>query len=120
MSAIPASAAEIDAAWLQQVLDVGAITAVRAEDLGAGLGLLGQVTRLHLTYADAEAGPPTLIAKTQSPSPESAFVAQVMGFYDREVSFYRDLGGRLDLRTQRCHHADIAEDGARFVLLLEE
>jgi hypothetical protein len=120
MSTIPASAAEIDAAWLTAVLDGAEVTEVRAEDLGAGLGLLGQVTRLHLTYGGDEPGPPTLIAKTRSPSPESVFVAQVMGFYDREVSFYRELAADLELRTPRCHHAAIAEDGARFVLLLEE
>ena len=120
MTVIPTSAAEIDAAWLNEVLDVGPISAVRGEDLGAGLGLLGEVTRLHLTYDDGHHGPATLIAKTPSPSPESAFVAQVMGFYDREVSFYRQLAGHLDLRTPRCHHADITAEGDRFVLLLEE
>ena len=94
---------------------------MRTENLGAGLGLLGEVTRLHLTYAAGQAsGPATLIAKTQSPAPESVFVAQIMGFYDREVSFYRELGGRLEVRTPRCHHADIAADGTPFVLLLEE
>jgi aminoglycoside/choline kinase family phosphotransferase len=120
MSALPASPAELDAAWLQEALGVGALTAVTAEDLGAGLGLLGQVTRLRLTYAEPGTGPATLIAKTASPSPESVFVAQVMGFYDREVSFYRSLADRLELRTPRCYHADISDDGARFVLLLEE
>ena len=119
MSTIPASSAEIDAAWLREVLDLGVVD-VRAEDLGAGLGLLGEVTRLHLTYGAGRLGPATLIAKTQSPAPESVFVAQIMGFYDREVSFYRDLADRVDVRTPRCHHADIAADGTPFVLLLEE
>jgi aminoglycoside/choline kinase family phosphotransferase len=120
MSTIPVSASDIDAAWLDEVLDVGGITGVRTENLGAGLGLLGEVTRLHLQYAPGASGPATLIAKTQSPSPESAFVAQIMGFYDREVSFYRELSGRLEVRTPQCHHADIAADGTPFVLLLEE
>ncbi len=120
MSTIPAAASDIDAAWLDDVLDVGEVTGVRAENLGAGLGLLGEVTRLHLEYAAGSSGPATLIAKTQSPAPESVFVAQIMGFYDREVSFYRDLGGRLEVRTPRCYHADIAADGTPFVLLLEE
>ena len=119
MSAIPPSAADIDAAWLREVLDVDVID-VRAENLGAGLGLLGEVTRLHLTYASGVPGPATLIAKTQSPAPESVFVAQIMGFYDREVSFYRGLADRVGVRTPRCHHADIAADGTPFVLLLEE
>ncbi|HEV3353428.1 MAG TPA: phosphotransferase [Acidimicrobiales bacterium] len=122
MTAIPAAAADITVGWLNEVLDVGPVTDVKAENLGAGLGLLGEVTRLHLSYRADHAGdaPPTLIAKTQSPAPESAFVAQLMGFYDREVNFYRSLAGAIDVRTPRCYHADVAADGAPFVLLLEE
>jgi aminoglycoside phosphotransferase (APT) family kinase protein len=121
MTAIPASAGDITVDWLNEVLDVGTVSEVKTENLGAGLGLLGEVTRLHLSYSDAScAGPATLIAKTQSPSPESAFVAQAMGFYDREVNFYRSLAGSLDVCTPRCYHADIAAEGTPFVLLLEE
>jgi hypothetical protein len=119
MSTIPTSAADIDAAWLSEVLPWD-VVGVQAENLGAGLGLLGEVTRLHLTYGAGQPGPATLIAKTQSPAPESVFVAQIMGFYDREVSFYRNLAERVAVRTPRCHHADIADDGTPFVLLLEE
>jgi aminoglycoside phosphotransferase (APT) family kinase protein len=123
MTAIPASAADITADWLNEVLDDGAgdVIDVKIENLGAGLGLLGEVTRLHLSYRDANtSGPATLIAKTQSPSPESAFVAQAMGFYDREVNFYRSLADSIDVRTPRCYHADISAEGTPFVLLLEE
>ena len=43
-----------------------------------------------------------------------------MGFYAREVNFYRSLSATVDVRVPRCLHADIADDGAPFVLLLEE
>ncbi|MBV9041831.1 MAG: phosphotransferase [Acidimicrobiia bacterium] len=120
MTAIPAAAADITADWLTEVLD-RPVTDVKAENLGAGLGLLGEVTRLHLTYGDDDGdGPPTLIAKTQSPAPESAFVAQMMGFYDREVNFYRSAATKVDVRTPRCYHANIVAEGAPFVILLEE
>jgi hypothetical protein len=46
MTAIPASAADITVEWLNEVLDVATVSAVKAENLGAGLGLLGEVTRL--------------------------------------------------------------------------
>src|SRR4051812_9519554 len=123
MTAIPASTEDITVDWLNEVLEVGDITDVKTENLGAGLGLLGEVTRLHLSYRDDNAdgkNPATLIAKTQSPSPESAFVAQAMGFYDREVNFYRSLAGTIDIRTPRCYYADVSAEGAPFVLLLEE
>ena len=121
MSAIPASSSDITADWLGEVLGAGPIADVEAENLGAGLGLLGEVTRFRLRWADEESdGPESVIVKTQSPAPESAFVAQLMGFYDREVNFYRHLAGTVPVRTPRCHHADITAEGTPFVLVLED
>jgi len=44
---IPLTADTIDAAWLNQAFDgsVATITNVKAERLGEGVGLLGEVTR---------------------------------------------------------------------------
>lgn len=55
---IPLTADTIDAAWLNQAFDgsVATITSVRAERLGEGVGLLGEVTRLHLNYAANSSG----------------------------------------------------------------
>jgi hypothetical protein len=118
---IPESAADITPEWLSSVLSAD-VTDVRAENLGEGLGLLGEVVRLHLTYAPGADDdlPPTLIAKCQSPALENRFVAQLMGFYAREVSFYQHLSRSIPVRVPHCHHSAIAEEGAPFVLLLEE
>ena len=94
---IPESAADITPEWLTSVLSVD-VTDVRAENLGEGLGLLGEVARLHLKYAPGANGPPTLIAKCQSPALENRFVAQLMGFYAREVNFYSHLSNSIPLR----------------------
>jgi hypothetical protein len=117
---IPETTAAITAEWLNEVLDDGNVTAVRAEDLGEGLGLLGEVARLHLGYAPGTEGPPTLIAKCQSPAPENRFVGQLMGFYGREVNFYNHLADAVPVRVPRCRYAAVADDGAPFVVLLEE
>jgi hypothetical protein len=119
---IPEGAADITAAWLNEHVDLGGatVTGVRAENLGAGLGLLGDVVRLHLDYAPGAAGPPTLIAKCQSPAMENRIVAQLMGFYTREVNFYTRLAGAVPVRVPACHHAAVAPEGAPFVILLEE
>ena len=119
MSAIPGSAGDITAGWLDEVLDAGRVVGVRVEPLGTGLGLLGEVVRLHVDYEGAP-GPATLIAKLQSPAPENRFLGQVMGFYAREVSFYREVAEHVGVRVPHCHHAAIAPEGVPFVLLLEE
>jgi aminoglycoside/choline kinase family phosphotransferase len=40
--------------------------------------------------------------------------------YVKEVSFYRELVGGLNIRTPRVYHADIDDDGVRFVLLMQD
>jgi thiamine kinase-like enzyme len=120
---IPETTGAITADWLNETVDLGGakVTDVRAENLGAGLGLLGEVARLHLTYAGgAGEGPATLIAKCQSPAIENRVVAQLMGFYTREVNFYSQLATSVPVRVPRCLHAEAAIEGAPFVVLLEE
>lgn len=117
---IPAQATDITAAWLDQRLDVGTITGVSCEHIGEGVGVLGEVARLHLTYGPGEQGPPTVIAKCQSLHPDNIMLSQMMGFYEREVNFYRELAADLEMRVPQCHVAEIAEGGAPFVLVIEE
>lgn len=121
---IPVQTTDISVDWLNQVLadrgDVGVIRSVRAESMGEGVGILGELSRLHLTYADGQSGPPTMVAKCQSKFPENVFISELMGFYTREVNFYRQLSTTLNLRVPHCYFADAAPSGAPFVLLLEE
>ena len=117
---IPETTAGITVGWLNDVLGRDDITALHAEDLGEGLGLLGEVARLHLTYAAGAAGPVTVIAKCQSPAPENRIVGQLIGFYGREVNFYNHLAGSVPVRVPACLHAEVAPEGAPFVVLLEE
>ncbi|MFN5605691.1 MAG: hypothetical protein ACK49V_14185, partial [Actinomycetes bacterium] len=64
---IPTTADHLTADWLNRAFDgsVAEIVDVRAERLGEGVGLLGEVTRLHLRYRDGSEGPrpTTMIAK---------------------------------------------------------
>jgi Phosphotransferase enzyme family len=121
---IPLQTGDIDVNWLNHVLadhpGVGVINDVRAESMGEGVGILGELGRLHLSYASGQSGPSTLVAKCQSKFPENVFISQLMGFYTREVNFYNQLSATLDLRVPHCYFADAAPDGAPFVLLLEE
>ena len=41
----------------------GTVTAARAERIAVGEGFLGELARLHLSYAEGNEGPQTLIAK---------------------------------------------------------
>ncbi|MEO1063955.1 MAG: hypothetical protein AAFZ07_21255 [Actinomycetota bacterium] len=121
--AVPNQVSDIDVGWLNEVTpdDVGEVTALDARDLGTGVGILGEVARLHLTYAPGHDGPATMIAKCASPSPESVGLATAMGFYERELSFYRETAATLtDVRVPRPYHVDAAAGSVPFVLLLED
>src|SRR5688572_22589485 len=98
MGTIPAQIADITTSWLNQVLpsDVGEVESFTATRFGEGVGILGELARLSLTYRDGpSSGPATIVAKCQSPAPENQFLGQVMGFYLREVNFYREVADRL-------------------------
>lgn len=120
MLPIPASVREVTLPWLREALDghfprVGSFT---WHDLGEGVGILGEVSRLSLSFEDGSTG--TVICKCASPFPENVFLAQTMGFYQREVNFYRQTAESVDVRTPHCFHGAISDDGARFVLLIED
>jgi aminoglycoside/choline kinase family phosphotransferase len=118
---IPTTVGEITVDWLHQVLGrFGTIRQLRAESLGEGVGILGQLARLHLDYVPGTTGPATMIAKCPSPAPENQHLARAMGFYLREVSFYREVAASLTVRVPHAYHADAADDGLPFVLLLED
>jgi len=119
---IPNQATEITADWLNEHTgaEIGTVTSVRCEHIGEGVGILGEVARLHLDYAPGESGPATVVAKCQSLFAENIMLSQMMGFYAREVNFYNELADQLSMRVPACHVAEIAPEGAPFVIVMEE
>lgn len=122
MSTTPAQASEVSPDWLNghSVDDIGVVADITFEHIGEGVGVLGEVARLHLTYEDGHTGPATAIVKCQSLYPDNVVLAQMMGFYEREVNFYRELAGSLQLRVPKLYAAKIDAGGAPFVLVIEE
>jgi hypothetical protein len=78
---------------------------------------MGSTVRLAITYGDRP-GPPTLVAKLAAGDP-SARSQMAFGFR-KEVGFYRDLADTLTVRAPRCWYHAISDDGANFVLVLDD
>ncbi len=118
----PAQCDDITVDWLNANLPDarGQVTGVRVENLGAGVGILGEVARLHLTYADGATGPATMVAKCQSVAAENVFIATIMGFYRREVNFYRQIADQVPMRVPTPYIVAADPSGAPFVLVMEE
>ncbi len=112
MSDVVDGAAELTAAWLSDALGTD-VRSVAHERIGSGV--TGAAYRLAL---DSDGGPGTLVAKIAAGDEEARH--RVRNGYRAEVGFYVELADTVDIRTPRCWHAAIDDDGTRFTLLLED
>ena len=124
---IPAAPEAITAAWLTDALCRGGVisdarvASVDTEIVGAGVGFIGQLARVRLTYDRDEANAPaSLVAKFPTLDPGGRAIGNLFRFYEREVRFYEEIGGDCGLRAPKRYfsHADPAAD--QYILLLED
>ena len=87
-----------------------------------GTGQIGMCIRYEMTLSGpgVSSAPQTLIGKFPSDDPQSRATGVQLQNYIKEVSFYRELASRLDVRTPKCCYADIDGQGPDFFLLLED
>lgn len=112
----PAQPELLTTEWLSKALN-RPIEAFRVEFFGEGAGIIGQVTRVHITTKDGEE---TIIAKFPSPSADNRGVAATYDMYGREVNFYRHIAPSITLRVPICHHSEYDPETLDFVLLMED
>ncbi len=123
----PKNLAAVTAEWLDTalrrngVLSSARITRVDASDLGEGVGIMAEVSRLSIIYDKVESSAPaSLIAKFPTVDPVNLGVARALYFYPREVVFYTKLAQYSPIRTPRLLHAELDMADHGFVLLLED
>jgi len=114
---IPKRSEDITPEWLTGaltstgVLVGGRVTKIRRELLGEGEGYMGEINRLHLELAPAEAiGPKTVIAKQPIAIRTHRAQAELLGLYEREILFYRGLAAKLPVRTPRHYFSVMDPD----------
>jgi aminoglycoside/choline kinase family phosphotransferase len=124
---IPKSPDALSADWLTSALCNGGlagiptVTSFEYEPIAEGVGFLGKLGRLRLNYAGAAAGAPlTLIAKLPTEDEKSRQLAMAFRFYEREVSFYQEIGSRAGIRVPTLHYGAADPSNGDFVLLLED
>ena len=124
MTTLPTSSAMVSAGWLNAVLtdDVRGgrqVADVTATVIGEGVGFLGEVARLELTYEDPGAASVTsMICKMPTSNEGFRFVGDMLGLYEKESGFYRDVAPEITLRIPTCY-ANL-QDGQGYALLLED
>lgn len=113
---IPVLPEELTPDWLGTALGWPIRTAVQ-QVLGQGQGFLGDIIRLKLDCSD-DAAPATVIAKL--PKKANRAMGEMLGVYEREVLFFRELGTDFPVRIPRvyfCHYdSDVGSERQKEIL----
>ncbi len=115
---------EITPEWLSLALQENriiesAVSEVRIEKIGAGVGLMAELCRLSVVYAEEENAPATMIAKCAARN-ENIEVARILDFYNREANFYNRIGRACELKVPDCYFASVDQENYDCVILLED
>lgn len=110
--------ADATPAWTSEALRRGGTpaTVVAVDHQKIGTGQTGACYRLRLVHDGG--APDSLILKTVAGDPQQR--ASVKRAYRAEVAFYESFAPITQVRTPRCYHAALADDGLGFSLLLED
>ncbi|MDD9961558.1 MAG: DUF1679 domain-containing protein [Gammaproteobacteria bacterium] len=96
-----------------------AIEALEVRQVGEGVGMMSELSRLVPTYSGAAAGAPaSFIAKYPSQNPTNRQIAMDFNLYEREVRYFAELD---PLTTAVCPATYLTElDGDNFIILMED
>lgn len=125
MSDLPKSSAEIGAAWLNEVLSEQArggatVDGVSVEVIGEGVGFLGEVARLTLSYeSPTPESTRSIISKMPTTNEGFKHLGLMLGFYQKESGFFKEVASEIKLRIPGCY-LNVAENDSDYLLLLED
>ncbi len=124
---LPAMPAGLTAPWLTQALrrcgmlpDTVSVSSVDRQQVGEGVGMMSELSRLVLTYRgdDADDLPTSFIAKYPSQNPTNRDVAMSFNLYEREVRYFTELEPHTSAVSPIAYIARL--EGSNFLLLLED
>ena len=118
---IPASTDEVTAKWLAGALDLP-IASIQKEPIGVGVGLLGELLRVTLTYkADRPAdAPESVVVKMPTHAPANKAIGMAFRFYERELRFFEEVAPTARVKVPAVLHSAMDLGTERFVLVLED
>jgi hypothetical protein len=106
----------IDAAFWREVFGAE-VTAGPPKRIGEGQ--VGMNLRFALQSDDSSV-PSSVVVKMASPDPTSRATGISLRNYEREVKFYNEIVGTLDVRSPRCWFADWHEANGDIAIVLED
>lgn len=118
-SMIPKSIDEVTTAWLGDALDseLGPFT---VDQIGQGVGIMGDIYRVHLSQATDESLPGSVVVKLPSSFEENRAQGVALGMFEAEVKFYKELAPSMPVGLPKIHLAEINTGTAEFVIVMED
>ena len=124
---IPATMDDITPEWLTGALRAGghlcscSVTGIEKVTIGQGVGILGELSRMTPKYSAGDAtGPKTLIAKIPTADEGGKGIANMLGFYEKEVRFYDQLCEGIGVRSARSYYTAGDPAAVKYVILMED
>jgi len=116
MTALIRTPDELTSAWLSGALGAGPVEIGSIERIGTG-----QMSQNHrIRYSDEDGVLRTIVVKLASDDPTSRATGVGLGAYLREITFYRELAGRIGGPIAACHLAEYDAAEGWFTLLLAD
>ena len=127
-AAFPTQPSEITERWMTTQLraagvldDDARVTNVSLTPIGVGVGMMGVLSRVGLTYdKPAPKAPVTVVAKFSTPNDANRAVAMHFRVYEREVRFLRDLAPLTAAPVPATFALDFETVGGDFVIVMED
>ncbi len=109
---------QLSRVWLGAALGINPDRLTGLTSTPVGAGQMADTYRIEYSV-DGEVRQ-SLVLKLTPDNDRSVAIGQSEKNYQREVGFYRVFADRLGVRTPRCLHAEVDDDGIEFALLLED
>ncbi len=132
-STLPTTTSEVTADWLTSALRASgtlpataSVTDVSIDPAAAGIGFMGEVGTVGVTYeGDAGRAPTSVVVKFPTASPEVMAMMRPTRVYEREHRFYGELASETPLRTPDIYHvtcntSDDPEVAEEYILVMED
>ena len=131
-SPVPTTTADVTAEWLTEALRAGgtiaddvSVSSVEFDPQAAGVGFMGEVGKLAVTYGGATDAPTKMVIKFPTASPEIKTMMRPTRVYEREHRFYAELAHESPVRTPALYHVtcETSEDpevDEQYVLVMED
>lgn len=113
---IPASIDDVSAEWLAEVTGFD-VTAIKAEQIGAGIGVSSALYRVTL---EGDGCPSTVVVKLPALDENAVFTSTILRMYIREVAFFNELASQSPVRVPEGYYAAVDPETSQFVAVMED